>query len=90
MRTIRKRAIERARHLTRMGTIEVGDTVEVVSLVYTDDFFGVTKEMNRVGDTFVVGESVTNTETMKSLITTSLVLISSKRFETNQKGEQLT
>ena len=30
MRTTRKRAIERARHLTRMGTIEVGDIVEVV------------------------------------------------------------
>ena len=31
MRTTRKRAIERARHLTRMGTIEVGDIVEVVN-----------------------------------------------------------
>lgn len=30
MRTTRKRAIERARHLTRMGTIEVGDIVEVI------------------------------------------------------------
>ncbi|WP_277640080.1 hypothetical protein [Bacteroides graminisolvens] len=30
MRTTRKRAIERARHLTRMGTIEVGDTVEII------------------------------------------------------------
>lgn len=30
MRTTRKRAIERARHLTRMGTVEVGDMVEVV------------------------------------------------------------
>lgn len=30
MRTIRKQAIDRARHLTRMGTIEIGDTVEVI------------------------------------------------------------
>ena len=34
MRTTRKRAIERARHLTRMGTIEVGDIVEVVANSY--------------------------------------------------------
>ena len=27
----RKRAIERARHKTRMGTIEVGDMVEVIA-----------------------------------------------------------
>lgn len=31
MKHKRKRAIERARHLTRMGTIEVGDIVEVVN-----------------------------------------------------------
>lgn len=30
MRTTRKRAIQRARHMTRMGTIEIGDMVEVI------------------------------------------------------------